>query len=233
MAIDPTALENIDGLRFIENKSDVKKPTKEMDKDAFLQLLVAQMKNQDPSSPMDNNQFINQSAAFSSLEQLINLSEKLDSLNKLVENLSNNNQLLTASNFIGKDVKYLGNYTYFDGKEAGISFEVDSKPSKVDVSIIDGNGQVVTKLTSSKAVSGKNKIIWDGKTFDGQKVPEGTYSFQVDAYNEAGNPITVNNYSEGTVKGVTNDAGQIKFNVNGSMVGMDQILSVNETSNDK
>jgi len=52
-------------LRFIEDKVDDKKPTKEMDKDAFLNLLVAQMKNQDPSDPMDNNEFINQSAAFS------------------------------------------------------------------------------------------------------------------------------------------------------------------------
>jgi flagellar basal-body rod modification protein FlgD len=233
MAVDPTALENINGLRFIEDKVDDKKPTKEMDKDSFLQLLVAQMKNQDPSSPMDNNEFVNQSAAFSSLEQLINLTEKLDSLNKLVENLSNNNQLLTASNFIGKDVKYSGNYTNFNGKNAEISFEVANKPSKIDISIIDGNGQVVTKLTSTEAVTGKNKVMWDGKTFDGQTVPEGTYSFQVDAYNEAGNPIVVSTYSEGAVTGVVNDAGQLKFNVNGNMVTMDQILSVNELSNNK
>jgi flagellar basal-body rod modification protein FlgD len=233
MAVDPTALENINGLRFIEDKVDDKKPTKEMDKDSFLQLLVAQMKNQDPSSPMDNNEFVNQSAAFSSLEQLINLSEKLDSLNKLVENLSSNNQLLTASNFIGKEVKYLGNYTNFDGKAAPIAFEVDNKPSKVDISIIDGKGQTIAKLSSNEAVSGKNKVIWDGKTIDGQTVPTGTYSFQVDAYNEAGNPITVNTYSGGAVTGVVNDAGQLKFNVNGNMITMDQILSVNEINNNK
>lgn len=233
MALDPTLLENVNGVRFIEDKVNDKKPTKEMDKDAFLQLLVAQLKNQDPSNPMDNNEFISQSAAFSSLEQLINLSEKLDSLNKLVENLSSNNQLLTASNFIGKEVKYIGNYTYFNGKDAEISFEVGTKPSKVDVSIIDGTGQVVAKLTSSKAVTGKNKILWDGKTIDGQTVPEGTYAFHVDAYNEAGAPITVNTYSEGAVTGVINDAGQLKFNVNGNMITMDQILSVNEISGNK
>jgi flagellar basal-body rod modification protein FlgD len=226
-------LDNIDGLRFIEDKVDDKKTTKDMDKDAFLQLLVAQMKNQDPADPMDNNEFISQSAAFSSLEQLINLSEKLDSLNKLVENLSSNNQLLTASNFIGKEVKYLGNYTNFDGKSAPITFELHNKPSKVDISIIDGKGQTIAKLSSNEAVSGKNKVIWDGKTFDGQSVPEGTYSFQIDAYNEAGMPVIVNTYSEGAVKGVVNDAGELKFNVNGNMVTMDQILSVNETSSNK
>jgi len=154
-------------------------------------------------------------------------------LNKLVENLSSNNQLLTASNFIGKEVKYLGNYTNFDGKSAPITFELDNKPSKVDISIIDGKGQTIAKLSSNEAVAGKNKVIWDGKTFDGQTVPEGTYSFQIDAYNEVGTPVTVNTYSEGAVKGVVNDAGELKFNVNGNMVTMDQILSVNETSSNK
>jgi flagellar basal-body rod modification protein FlgD len=221
-------LDNIDGVRFIENMVDDKKPAKEMDKDAFLQLLVAQMKNQNPAEPMDNNEFVNQSAAFSSLEQLINLSEKLDSLNKLVENLSSNNQLLTASNFIGKEVKYLGNYTNFNGKDAEITFQLDNKPAKVDITIIDGSGQSIAKLTTSEAVSGKNKVIWDGKDFNGQKVPEGTYAFQVDAYDENSAPMPVSTYSEGLVAGVVNDAGELKFNVNGNMITMDQILSVNE-----
>ncbi len=221
-------LDNIDGVRFIENMVDDKKPAKEMDKDAFLQLLVAQMKNQNPAEPMDNNEFVNQSAAFSSLEQLINLSEKLDSLNKLVENLSSNNQLLTASNFIGKEVKYLGNYTNFNGKDAEITFQLDNKPAKVDITIIDGSGQSIAKLTTSEAVSGKNKVIWDGKDFNGQKVPEGTYAFQVDAYDENSAPMPVSTYSEGLVSGVANDAGELKFNVNGNMITMDQILSVNE-----
>jgi len=59
-------------------------------------------------------------------------------------------------------------------------------------------------------------------------VPEGTYAFQVDAYVENGSPMPVSTYSEGVVTGVVNDAGELKFNVNGNMVTMDQILSVNE-----
>jgi len=108
---------------------------------------------------MDNNEFVNQSAAFSSLEQLINLSEKLDSLNKLVENLSSNNQLLTASNFIGKEVKYLGNYTNFNGKDAEITFQLDNKPSKVDITIIDGSGQQLQNLQPLKQCLEKQSYL--------------------------------------------------------------------------
>ncbi|MDY6821967.1 MAG: flagellar hook capping FlgD N-terminal domain-containing protein [Deferribacterota bacterium] len=221
-------LENLDGIRFVEDIPKDNTPKKEMDKDAFLQLLVAQMKNQNPAEPMDNSEFVSQSAQFSALEQLINLSDKLDNLNNQVKDLSGNNQLLTASNFIGKEVRYMGNKTYFDGNQAEISFQVNNKPSKVEISLIDNNGKVITKLVSDEAVAGKNKVIWDGKNLDGKIVPEGVYAFQVDAYNESGKPITVNTYSEGIVSGVVNDAGTLKFNVDNNMVTMDQILSVNQ-----
>ena len=51
-----------------------------LDYDAFLQLLIAQMKNQDPSKPTDPSQFVAQLASFSSVEQAIKTNNKLDSL---------------------------------------------------------------------------------------------------------------------------------------------------------
>jgi flagellar basal-body rod modification protein FlgD len=222
-------LENVNGVRFLnETPKDDAKPKKEMNKDDFLNLLVTQLKYQDPTDPIDNDQFISQTTQFSSLEQLINVSKGLESLNKLVESLTTNNQLLTASGFIGKEVRYLGNYTSLKNGKAEISFQVDNKPSKVDISIIDGKGSVIAKLSSSDAVSGKNKVIWDGFNIEGKAVPEGIYAFQVDAYNDAGSPIAVNTYTTGLVNGVVNESGSLKFNVYGNMVAMDQILSVNE-----
>jgi flagellar basal-body rod modification protein FlgD len=49
-------------------------------KDEFLKLLVAQLKNQDPMSPVDNQQFLTQLATFSSLEQLISINEAVNKL---------------------------------------------------------------------------------------------------------------------------------------------------------
>jgi flagellar basal-body rod modification protein FlgD len=51
-----------------------------IDYNAFLRLLIAQMKNQDPTKPMDSSQFMAQLASFSNVEQGIKMNQKLDSL---------------------------------------------------------------------------------------------------------------------------------------------------------
>ena len=51
------------------------------DKDVFLQLMVAQLKNQDPLSPTDSAQFMGQLAQFSQLEQLVGIRQELTNLN--------------------------------------------------------------------------------------------------------------------------------------------------------
>jgi flagellar basal-body rod modification protein FlgD len=50
-------------------------------KSQFLQLLVAQLKGQDPLNPMDGTQFVAQLAQFSSLEELINIREVMENVN--------------------------------------------------------------------------------------------------------------------------------------------------------
>jgi flagellar basal-body rod modification protein FlgD len=65
------------------NNSSNQLPTQSLGKDAFLKLLVTQLKYQDPSKPMDDTQFISQMAQFSSLEQMTNVSTGLETLNKL------------------------------------------------------------------------------------------------------------------------------------------------------
>ncbi len=72
--------------------------TKELDKDAFLRLLVEQLKNQDPMNPQDSSQFIAQLATFSSLEQLTNLNER-------VQQMKHCQDMMQASTLIGKQVE--------------------------------------------------------------------------------------------------------------------------------
>ena len=100
-----------------------------MDYDAFLQLLVAQMKNQDPTEPMDSTQYMAQLASFSSVEQAIQTNSKLDSL-------------LTAQALSQADAALGKTVTSADGKISGV---VES--------LRIASGQLVAKLTNGKELT--------------------------------------------------------------------------------
>ena len=131
----------IDTSNYLSNnKTEVRKTGDNLGKDDFLNLLMTQLKNQDPSSPMDNTQFISQMATFSSLEQMVNIGKQLD---KIIEN-NNKNSLVSGSELIGKQV------TWKD--------EDDKEVSATVKSVLMSNGQIQfevsdgTKLTSDQLI---------------------------------------------------------------------------------
>lgn len=75
-----------------------RQPVKSLDKNAFLQLLVAQLKNQNPMEPQDTSEFMSQLAQFSILEQITRLNEEIVQLRKTQE-------LEEAAVLLGKQVK--------------------------------------------------------------------------------------------------------------------------------
>lgn len=72
-------------------------------KDAFLNILITQLQNQDPTQPMDDKEFISQMAQFSSLEQMQNMTTAMQNL--LAS--QNETQLMSYATFVGKEVKWL------------------------------------------------------------------------------------------------------------------------------
>lgn len=132
-------------------KSDKKTGNSSLDKDAFMQLLVTQLQNQDPTSPMDDKEFISQMAQFSSLEQMQNVAKSIDSLSEIAKQ----SQLIQYNSFIGKDVTW---------HEAS-----DKKDEKGNAIINTGNG-IVSKI----AFSGDSVKITleDGKTLEPANISE-------------------------------------------------------------
>src|SRR4051794_7283272 len=96
MAIDTSYLLSTYQTQQREVKGD------NLGKDDFLKLLMTQLQNQDPTSPMDDTEFISQMATFSSLEQVSNISTTLD---KFVS-LQQQNSLMSYNQFVGKEVTW-------------------------------------------------------------------------------------------------------------------------------
>ncbi|MFT8390936.1 MAG: flagellar hook capping FlgD N-terminal domain-containing protein [Sporolactobacillus sp.] len=117
-----------------------------LDKDAFLQLLVAQLTHQDPTSPMDTSQFMSQMASFTTLEQTQNMSDAMD---KLVSAQSENS-LSTEASLIGKQITWTATATDSSGtttttSETGIVKAVASKDG--NISYVTTSGETVDPST--------------------------------------------------------------------------------------
>lgn len=81
--------------------------SQELDRDAFMQLLVTQLANQDPLEPVKNEEFVAQLANFSSLEQLETLNDNILGMTALNHSNALLSQLTQGSALIGKEVKWL------------------------------------------------------------------------------------------------------------------------------
>lgn len=127
---------------------------KDLDKDAFMQLLVAQMQNQDPMEPKDNSQQIAELANFSSLEQMTQLNEGMLSLIVLQQGNAQIAQLAQGSALIGKEVTWDGPEGSGTGTVDGIKVSDGLVVAEVDgqnVPLIDVIGVAGTKSNDSSA----------------------------------------------------------------------------------
>jgi flagellar basal-body rod modification protein FlgD len=178
--------------------------SKSLDKDAFLRLLTTQLQNQDPLNPTDSTEFTAQLAQFSSLEQLSNVNETLNTL-KLYQASINNAQ---AVGFIGKDIVANGNSVEMKGGQpVTCDYEIPAAAKSVVVTIYDATGNFVRDYQKTELVAGKQSFTWDGRDRNGNTVADGAYTFEVQAVDQKGAKLNVTTFSKGTVTGVTFEDG--------------------------
>ncbi|WLD66174.1 MULTISPECIES: flagellar hook assembly protein FlgD [Pseudomonas] len=196
-------------------------------KDAFLQLLVTQLKNQNPLSPQDNGAFVAQLAQFSSLEGINTLN---DSVNAISSNFSSS-QALQASSLVGRSVVIQTDKSTVDtSKSMTGSVAVTSAVGNVSVKITDKDGAVVRTLDMGEQAAGNQSFIWDGKDDKGAVAPAGTYTFNATTKNDAGDAVALATSLPATVTSVTlsQTGGEMLLNLAGGMgsIKLSQIQTI-------
>ncbi|MBF0525173.1 MAG: flagellar hook assembly protein FlgD [Deltaproteobacteria bacterium] len=191
----------------------------------FLKLLVTQLQNQDPTSPMDNQQFIAQMAQFSQVQQMTSMNQSLQNIQMLQSSLNNTYSL----SFIGKTVTATGNQMNLtkDGASAA-SFTLPADAKTVSASIYDANGTLVKTINYGAQKSGTYNVAWDGTDNNGKAAANGAYTFTIQAQDQKGAPVTAQTLINGQVSGINyNPDGTTYLMVGGSKVTISQIQSIN------
>lgn len=180
-------------------------PNKAMGRDAFLKLLVAQLKNQDPLKPQDNSAFVAELAQFSSLEQSMGVNDRLDQMMLQNQGMANANVV----NMVGKQATVKGSMITTDGSGIGvpINFSQDRASDKTVIQVQDANGKIVRTLDLGSRPTGISKITWDGRSDDGVVQPAGTYAVNVKSSDADGGTVVVSQETTGTITGVGFDKG--------------------------
>jgi flagellar basal-body rod modification protein FlgD len=191
--------------------------------DTFLALLTTQLKNQDPLSPLDSNQFTEQLVQMTGVEQQLLTN---DLLKKLVSNTGSG--VSTAVGLIGKEVRAESDAAGLANGKASWAYTLDRAASDVKLEVLDSKGRVVKAIAPTDNAAGEHSFVWDGKSTEGSKMADGTYSLRVTARDSGGNAVTSRVFADGLVTGVEQSDGQTLLTINGGKVPWDKIVSIRQ-----
>ena len=175
----------------------------ELGKEDFLNLMIAQLKYQNPLEPLDGSEYTAQLAQFSSLEQLTNMSNSLDQsiLANLQLSQSVNNTMTAA--LIGKEMKLEGESIQNVGQESiQLGYDLPASATSVSINIYDSNGALVKSFDGLSNTKGLTKLSWDFTDNNGRKVTDSNYSFKVSATATNGEEMTVKQFRIGNIDGI-------------------------------
>ncbi len=188
-----------------------------LDKDAFLRLLVTQLQNQDPLEPMDNTAFVAQLAQFSSLEGITNIEKAVSGLTGELSGAKD----YGALSLIGRNLKVDGGTFRYSGEGATLGYTLDADAAKAMISVYDSSGRLVDAIRVGGASRGSHETTWTNG------VAGGTYTFSVSAEDASGGQIPARTFTSGPVTGVSFNSGSAVVHMNGLDVDMDRIIEIN------
>lgn len=164
----------------------------------FLKLLVTQLKHQDPLKPMDNTEFVTQLAQFSLLDQSAKqgqlLQQSLDAQNASLQ--------FTLLPMVGRDISLLRPLIQLGNGPAPIKYALEQDAERVQVSILNPQGQVIRTLDYSNRQSGLNLAEWDGRDQNGSQMPAGLYEYRLSATDTQGTAVNAQSQAQLTVSGI-------------------------------
>lgn len=204
--------------------SSVSKPAATDEAQArFMKLLIAQMKNQDPTNPMDNSQLTSQ---ISQLNMVTGINQLNTTMNSIAGGVQSG-QSLKAAGLLGHSVLVPGASLQLSQGQAVMGMELPDAADEVKVTVRNSAGAVVHTMNLGSQPAGLQNLAWDGVKDDGQPAADGAYSFEVEAV-QGDQAITATSLALGKVDHVSlTSSGVVKISVlNVGEVGLADVREI-------
>ena len=144
----------------------------------FLNLMITQLRNQDPFKPMESGEFLGQLASFGTVDGIRALQDSVAALSGSLTS----NQALQAASLLDRDVLFASDAAPL-GAEGGVSGAVELRNSatQVVVGIYTTQGELVRRLDLGTQAAGRAEFTWDGLDESGRRMQSGTYAVRAEA----------------------------------------------------
>jgi flagellar basal-body rod modification protein FlgD len=187
----------------------------------FLNLLIAQLQNQNPLDPTDTSEFVSQLVSYSSL------AEQQDTNSKLTEMLTAFNSVISSNavGYLGHTVEAYGDTTSLTDGAATWGYSLDAEASDVTITIKDADGKTVWE-GEGETEAGKHTFAWDGKGSDGKQLSDGEYTMEVNATDADGDSVYGYTTVIGQVDGVDSSSGETLLEIGGVTVAFDDVIGI-------
>jgi flagellar basal-body rod modification protein FlgD len=194
----------------------------------FLTLMLAQLKNQDPTSPVDSNEFLSQLASLSEVQGINQLNNSFSSLSGSITS----NQALQASSLLGHKVLATSSTGTLSTAGAALSgaVNVPQTTSQVTLNISNSAGTLVKSINLGAQSAGLADFTWNGLASNGSAAPAGTYTLSATVAG-ASSSTAVTTLVSGTVDSVTMGSGTAGLTLNVDGLGSVPFSSVQQISN--
>jgi flagellar basal-body rod modification protein FlgD len=198
----------------------------QLDRDQFLTLLVTQLRNQDPLSPLQPHEFAAQLAQFTSVEQLTNLNEAMAMQTQTIQLGHLLSEATFSASLIGRQVVVDGNQVEIPADGAGkVRFE-PSAAGAAELRLLDDKGNEVAKRSLGPVGKGRQTITLP------DDLPPGTYHYEIKVTGADDKAVPVKTFTLGSVDAVYFRAGGIILrmgDIEVSMDGLSEIEPVTDT----
>ncbi|WP_158747620.1 flagellar hook assembly protein FlgD, partial [Acidisphaera sp. L21] len=191
---------------------------------SFLNLLLTQLQNQDPSAPMDTNTFTSELVQFSSVEQQITTNSSLTSLIQATQG----SEVIQATGVVGKTVTVDSTQMALQNGTGSLNYTTTAA-EPVDITITNSSG-VKVKEVSATSSAGSNSYTWDGTDSSGTKLADGVYTVAINGTPTGGTTAAVPFTVTGTATGVTNANGAVTLQMGALSVDFSKVESVGSSA---